>query len=151
MLAETAFVGLHQTHLTDCRSGLQIVYRNRTGAPAQALHTFCNCAGRHQHHLMSAGVERSDLARPIAQRAEIQSRTLIRHQAAAYLDDDTLALGQYGFHVCSKLEFPSKNQPPAKTQRRKDAKKSESRFAFCNYREDIEEIIRWLILCFLRD
>src|ERR1019366_3133846 len=105
MLAEAAFIGLHQTHLTDRRSGLQIVYRSRTSAPAEALHAFGNRAGRYQHHFATAGVERGDLTRPIAQRVEVQSRTLIRHQAAAYFDDDALALGQYGFHVRSHFKF----------------------------------------------
>ena len=94
MLAEAAFIGLHQTHLANCRSGLQIVYRGRPSIPAEALHAFCNRARRYQYDFSAFDIKRGDLARPVAQRVEVETRTLIRHQAAAYFDDDALALGQ---------------------------------------------------------
>ncbi len=100
MLAEAAFIGLDQAHLADRGGGLQFVYRSGTLVPAEALHAFGDRAGGYQHDLMAAGAERGDLARPVAERGQVQPGALVRHQAAADLDDDALAVAQYGFHVC---------------------------------------------------
>jgi len=62
--------------------------------PAEALHAFGDRAGRHQHDLISAGVERGDLACPVTERFEVESGTLVCYQAAAYFNDDTFAFGQ---------------------------------------------------------
>ena len=94
VLAEAALVDLHQAHLAHRGGGLQIVHRSGAFVPAEALHAFGDRAGRNQHDFMSACVERGDLARPVAERLEVQPGALIRHQAAAYLDDDAFAVGQ---------------------------------------------------------
>ena len=105
MLAETALIGLHQTHLADCGGSLQFMHGAGTLFPAQALHAFGNGTGGHQHHFAALRAQGGDLLCPICQGIYIQAGALIGDKAAADFDDDAFGTGSEQFSCQWIVDF----------------------------------------------
>jgi len=93
MLPETRFVDLDQSHLADCRCGLQFVHRARPLLPAQALHAFGDGSARHEHHLPSEPPQLGDLPRPARERLVVEALAAVGDKPAADLDHQAPCFG----------------------------------------------------------
>ena len=86
--AKTLFVGLHQPHLTNSRSSLQLMHGAGALLPAQPLHALGDSAAGHQHHFAIHLAQLDDLFSPARERSVIQPLPLIGHQTGADLDHE---------------------------------------------------------------
>lgn len=90
MLGKARLPGLHQAHLANGRSRLQLVHGTRSHRPAQAAHSGRNRTRRHQHQLYASLVQRHHLFNPNAHRRAIQALAIRCQQRAADLHDPAL-------------------------------------------------------------
>ncbi|MNT43837.1 hypothetical protein D3C72_1803280 [compost metagenome] len=98
LFAQLGFVHLHQAHLANGGSGLQLM--NLLGAlvPAQALHALGNgAAGDHDDFALDAVIamhQGSKLAAPFGDGAFIQALAFVGDQTGADLDHDATCVAQ---------------------------------------------------------
>ena len=85
---ESRFIRFDQSHLADGGRSLQLVDCRGSRFPPQALHAFRDRAGRHEHDLATAALERRDLVRPAPHGLVIEAATVGRDKARTDLDDD---------------------------------------------------------------
>ncbi|MOA04159.1 hypothetical protein D3C78_1236990 [compost metagenome] len=85
MHSETGLPGLHQPHLPDRRSSLQLVHVARPGNPAQTTHACRHRAGRNQHQLDASAVQGDHLLDPHRHGIAIQTAAIRGEQRTADL------------------------------------------------------------------
>ena len=90
VLGKARLPGLHQPHLTNSRSSLQLVHGTRSHRPAQTAHAGRHGTRRHQHQLNASLVQRHHLLHPNAHRCAIQAFAIRCQQRAADLDNPAL-------------------------------------------------------------
>ena len=87
---ERRLVRLHETHLTDCGCGLQLVDRVRPRLPSEALDALGDCARRHEHHFAAFAGQRRDLLGPVGHRRVVEPSAFIGDERRPDLDDEPL-------------------------------------------------------------
>ena len=101
--AQLRLVHLHQAHLADGSSSLQLVQLFGACRPTQALHALGDGATGHHHHLTPTLGQSRQLTRPVTDRFGIHAAPLVGHEAGADLDDDAPRAGQGPCHVQLRL------------------------------------------------
>ncbi|MNF64007.1 hypothetical protein D3C84_457270 [compost metagenome] len=90
MLGKARLPGLHQPHLSDGGSRLQLMHRTGSCGPTKATHARRHRPGGHQHQLDTRLMQRNHLLNPDAHCRAIQTLAVSRQQSAADLHDPTL-------------------------------------------------------------
>ena len=85
VLGKARLPGLHQGHLANGGSGLQLVHRARSAGPAQAAHAGCHRAGRYQHQFHALLTQRDHLLDPHRHGRTIQATPVGGQQRASDL------------------------------------------------------------------
>ena len=100
VLAQAAFVHLHQPHLANGSSGLQLVNFFGAGMPAQALHALGNGTAADHDDFTALLAQSGQLPAPLANGGGIQPAAFVGDQAGAYFHDDAAGLLQGAMRQC---------------------------------------------------
>jgi len=124
---KTAFPGMHQTHLPNCRHRLQIVQDTGPFVQLHAAHALCHRARRDQYHLMASGDQVRLLFHPVLQAIAVQAASIRGDQGTADLDHPAAGIFYLivGFHLANPCMKRSgvRRQPDYRRRRRYTGKR----------------------------
>ena len=100
VLAQAAFIHLHQPHLANGGGSLQLVNLFGAGMPAQALHALGNRAAADHDDFTALLAQGGQLSAPLANGGGIQSAAFVSNQAGAHFHDDAAGLLQGALRQC---------------------------------------------------